>query len=70
MAYICRLCAKVSDHDMKVWLGMFFSGLSQTADVFCTEVHKQREKVRGERLDAKRNYRKINGAHAVCMWLL
>jgi hypothetical protein len=53
----CRLCVAVSDYGMKVWLGMFFFVWSRTAVVFCNEVHKRREKVRGgERIDVRRNY--------------
>jgi hypothetical protein len=36
---------------------VFFLALSHTADMLCTEVHKQREKVIGrELIDASRNY--------------
>jgi hypothetical protein len=42
---------------MKVWLRKVFFAWSQTANVLCTEVHKQRENVSGgERVDARRNY--------------
>jgi hypothetical protein len=47
------ICVVVISHDMKIWLGKFFSAWSQTAVVLCTEVHKRREKVRGaERVDS------------------